>query len=110
MTAAAHSEWRYVALSSDIEPGSIVGILIDDHHVAVYCLESDGSFHATDNVCTHALAYLSDGWVDGDSIECPLHGGCFDIRSGKGLCDPIKEDLKPYPVRVVDGELHVLFP
>jgi nitrite reductase/ring-hydroxylating ferredoxin subunit len=66
----------------------------------LYRLEDDGGVYAIDNVCTHALAYLSEGWLEGDVIECPLHGGCFNVRTGKGLGDPIEEDLKTYPIQV----------
>ena len=69
--------------------------------IALYDL--DGTVYATENTCTHAYAYLSDGWVDGDIIECPLHGGRFEIKTGKGLGPPIECDIKTFPVRV-EGE------
>ena len=63
----------------------------------------DGEFFCTDNVCTHAYALLTDGWLEGHVIECPLHAGQFDIRTGKGLCPPITTDLRTLLVRI-DGE------
>ena len=45
---------------------------------------------------------LSDGWLDGELIECPLHAARFDVRTGKVLDPPATVDLKTYPVRVVD--------
>ena len=42
------------------------------------------AWFCTDNICTHAFALLTDGWLEGHVIECPLHGGQFDIRTGKG--------------------------
>src|SRR3546814_1800357 len=46
--------------------------------------------YATDNLCTHGLARLCDGFLEGHEIECPLHQGRFDVRTGKALCAPLK--------------------
>jgi nitrite reductase/ring-hydroxylating ferredoxin subunit len=62
-------------------------------------------------VCTHGQAYLSEGWVTDDcQIECPLHAGCFDIRSGKAMGPPIEEDLRTYPVRIEAETIFVALP
>lgn len=78
---------------------------VGDRQIALYNVE--GEIYATDNVCTHAFAILTDGWLDGDVIECPLHGGRFEVKTGKGLGPPIPCDLKTYPVRVVGDEVQV---
>src|SRR6266498_3868758 len=54
---------------------------------------------------THAHALLADGFVEGDTIECPLHQAQFEIRTGKALCGPATEDLKIYPVKVEGGDV-----
>ena len=56
---------------------------------------------------THAYARLSDGWLDGITIECPLHAARFDIRTGAVLDPPATEDLKTYPVRIVGDDIQV---
>src|SRR5262249_16197780 len=68
--------------------------------VALYRLGNE--VFATTGICTHALALLSDGFVEDGKIECPLHQGQFDIRSGKALCAPVTEDLRTYAVKL-DG-------
>jgi nitrite reductase/ring-hydroxylating ferredoxin subunit len=73
--------------------------------VALYNVE--GRIYATHNICTHAQALLSDGWLDGDVIECPLHGGRFDVKTGKGLGAPITCDLKILPVRIEGDTIQV---
>lgn len=88
-----------------VAPGSVIGVKAGALELAVYNL--GGAFHATDNLCTHAYARLSQGWVDGEAIECPLHGGRFEIKSGKGLGPPVTCDIRTWPVRVVDGEIQV---
>ena len=63
---------------------------------------------ATDNVCTHAFALLSDGWLDGEYVECPLHGGRFEVATGKAMGDPVVCDLRTFPVRVSGDDIEIL--
>jgi len=69
-----------------------------------------GEVFATDNLCTHAQAFLTDGTLAGEIVECPLHGGRFSVRSGAGLGPPIPCDLKTYPARVAEGEIQLQLP
>jgi 3-phenylpropionate/trans-cinnamate dioxygenase ferredoxin subunit len=63
------------------------------------------TFYATTDICSHAYAELSEGYFDSDdcTIECPLHGSRFDVRSGAALTLPAYEPVATYPVRV-EGE------
>ena len=81
---------------------------IGERVLAVYNI--DGAFYATDDTRTHAFASLSDGYIDGDVIECPLHQGCFHIPTGKAMGPPVVQDLHTYPVRVIDGEICIGIP
>jgi naphthalene 1,2-dioxygenase ferredoxin component len=99
------ASWVRAAARSDLAEGEVIGVEVAGHSIALYA--ADGNLFATDNICTHAYACLSDGWLDGEVIECPLHAARFDIRSGKVLDPPATEDLKTYPVRIVDGEIQV---
>lgn len=63
----------------------------------------DGNFYATDGYCTHEKAQLWDGIVDEFEIECPLHFGAFDYRTGDPTVAPACIKLKTYPVVVEDG-------
>jgi naphthalene 1,2-dioxygenase system ferredoxin subunit len=105
MSADKHSRWTSVARKSEIAPGTIVGVKIDDRDIAVYNV--GGDIYASENVCTHAHAYMSDGWLEGDVLECPLHGGRFEAKTGRGLGAPIICDLKLYPVKVEGDEIQV---
>jgi naphthalene 1,2-dioxygenase system ferredoxin subunit len=93
--------WTFVATVSDVEDDVPLAVTCNDHEIAIYRYGDD--FFATDNICTHAHAYLSDGFQEGCTIECPLHAGCFDIRTGKALTAPLTEDIRTYPVRI-EGE------
>ncbi|WP_210211668.1 MULTISPECIES: non-heme iron oxygenase ferredoxin subunit [unclassified Mesorhizobium] len=67
-----------------------------------------GRFYATAGVCTHAHAFLSEGYIDGQTIECPLHQGLFHIPTGMPLSPPVTERLKTYETKVADGYVHIL--
>jgi len=97
--------WITLVPASEIEDGTMLGFEIGDLHLALYHV--GGQFHATDNICTHAFALLTDGWLEGHVIECPLHGGQFDVTTGAALCEPAECALKTWPVRVANGEVQV---
>jgi nitrite reductase/ring-hydroxylating ferredoxin subunit len=80
-------------------------VQINGTSVSIYNI--DGTFFATSDICTHSFALLSEGYLEGHMIECPLHGGQFDVRTGKGLCPPIVKDPQTFPVRVVHKEIQV---
>lgn len=67
----------------------------------------DGEFYATDDTCTHEEASLTEGELYGDIVECPLHGGAFNVRSGEVESFPPLVAVETYPVRVVGDEVQV---
>ncbi|HEV8036478.1 FAD-dependent oxidoreductase [Yoonia sp.] len=83
-----------------LEQGAIA-TEVDGLRIALWAV--DGEVYATGNICTHAFAYLTDGHVEGGCIECPLHQGLFDIRSGKALSAPVSKDIATYAVKQEDG-------
>jgi nitrite reductase/ring-hydroxylating ferredoxin subunit len=102
---AEGERWVTVASAAAIADGDMIGVKVGDKLIALYNVA--GRIYATDNVCTHAFAVLTDGWLDGAEVECPLHAGRFDIATGKGLGPPIPSDLKTYKVRIVDGAVQI---
>ena len=64
-------------------------------------------FFATDGYCTHEDEHLENGIVIDCVIECPLHQGRFDVRSGKALSAPVCVDLKTWPVKVEQGKVYI---
>jgi nitrite reductase/ring-hydroxylating ferredoxin subunit len=79
--------------------------LADGRALALYRLE-DGVF-ATDDLCTHGAANLSDGEIEDGNIVCPYHLGAFDIRTGEATAAPCQKALRSYRVVEADGALFV---
>lgn len=101
--------WVRVAALADVAEGSAMPVEVGGLQLALYHVEG-GGVYCTDNVCTHAFALLTDGWLEGCTIECPLHAGQFDVRTGAGQGAPIEEDLRTFPVKVEDGQILVALP
>jgi phenylpropionate dioxygenase-like ring-hydroxylating dioxygenase large terminal subunit/NADPH-dependent 2,4-dienoyl-CoA reductase/sulfur reductase-like enzyme len=97
--------WRSAISLELLRPDGVTGVEIEGVPVALYKLGEQ--VYATHGICTHGLAFLADGFVEDGKIECPLHQGLFDIRSGKALCAPLTEDIKTYAVKVEDGTVFV---
>ena len=100
-----NGNWVTVASRPALGEGDVLGVSVGDEQIALYNL--GGEIYATSNICTHAFALLSDGWLDGEVIECPPHAGRFEVKTGKGLGPPIPSDIKTYPVRVVGDAVQV---
>lgn len=90
--------WTDAIDLTDIPDEDVVGVQIAGRDIAVY--KVDGSVFATDNLCTHGHARLCDGFLDGYEIECPLHQGKFDVRTGHPTCAPVTQSVRSYPVRI----------
>jgi nitrite reductase/ring-hydroxylating ferredoxin subunit len=102
---AMAENWITVTEKSRLGEGEMTDVTVGDRQIAIYNV--DGELYATDNVCTHAFALLSDGWLDGDVIECPLHGGRFEVKTGKALGYPVEIDLKTYPIRILGDDVQI---
>lgn len=89
--------WVDVCGIDDIDANGMFEFQHGDRRIVLYRLE-DGVY-ATDNVCTHEFALLSEGWLEDGAIECPLHGALFDVRTGRVERGPSECALKTYAVR-----------
>ena len=73
--------------------------------LAVYNLE--GEFYVTDDHCTHGPGSLSEGFIDGDLVECNFHQGVFNIRTGEVVQPPCMVPVKTYKAIVEDGRVYI---
>ena len=101
----SNDEWLEVSDDSGIE---IEDIIRFDHGNKTYCIYNikDG-FFATDGMCTHEEVHLEDGLVTDDEIECPMHQGIFNIKTGKVVLDPPCDDLKTYPIKIENDQIFI---
>jgi len=100
-------DWIKVAVLADLRKGRTRLCRVDGHAVCLYNV--DGTIHATDDLCTHGLASLADGFLEGNEIVCPLHDGRFCVETGKAVGAPCTIDLKRYSV-AVEGDAILLDP
>jgi naphthalene 1,2-dioxygenase system ferredoxin subunit len=95
--------WTDAAAVADVPEGDVVGVKVAGRDIALY--EVEGAIYATDNVCTHGQARMSDGFLEGSEIECPLHQGKFDVCTGQALCAPLTENIRTYAVKLLDNRV-----
>ena len=87
--------------AADIAPGNAIKVETGDLILAVYNV--DGEYYVTDDLCTHGPGSLSEGYIDGDVVECNFHNGQFNIKTGEVVSPPCMVPVKTYPTRVEDG-------
>ncbi|MGF6508487.1 non-heme iron oxygenase ferredoxin subunit [Paraburkholderia sp. 32] len=102
----AADAWHLVGeLDRCFDGNDCLGVTIDTVKVGLFRVA--GEIHALDDICTHGNALLSEGLLDGHEIECPLHAGLVDVRTGKGTTAPIVRDTRRHEVRIDGGNLYV---
>ena len=97
------TQWIDAAAQSDVPQDDVIGVAARGRQIALYGV--GGDVYATDNICTHGHARLCEGFLEGHEIECPLHQGKFDVRTGQPTCAPATEALRSYPVKVEGGRV-----
>ncbi|HUF60938.1 MAG TPA: non-heme iron oxygenase ferredoxin subunit [Verrucomicrobiales bacterium] len=98
--------WIDVCSAEDLPPGSLRACSLAGRDVAVCRLE-DGSLRAVHDLCTHADALLSEGWIEGRCVVCPLHEARFDLDTGEARSLPATESVETFPVREDQGRILV---
>ncbi|HEX7073300.1 MAG TPA: non-heme iron oxygenase ferredoxin subunit [Hyphomicrobiaceae bacterium] len=100
--------WFDVFAYDELEQDVPEGVRVDGHYLALFRI-GDGVY-ATSGTCSHAEADLCKGYVEGDTIECPLHQARFHIPTGKVLCEPAEVGIPVYPAEVRNGRVFVRLP
>ncbi len=94
-----------VCAQSDIAPETVQAFEVGDKRLAVYNIA--GQFYATDDECTHASASLADGMLEDGIIECSLHFGAFDVKTGAVKAPPCSFALRTYKVQLQGDDVFV---
>lgn len=102
---AREKAWQDLIPVSGLEPGDATPVTLGERKLAVFdTVDGISVAHAR---CTHGAADLCDGYFDGRRIECPLHQGLFDARTGRALAAPARVALRMIEARVVDGVVQI---
>ena len=97
-----------VARVDDLEDGELMPVEVDGEPV---CLAKvDGEICAFTDDCTHIGGPLNEGELDGEVLTCPWHGAQFNVRTGKVLRGPARQDIQTYPVKIEDNIIFVSLP
>jgi 3-phenylpropionate/trans-cinnamate dioxygenase ferredoxin component len=99
------SEFLRACALSEVAEGGSLAVEVGGEPVAV--IRTEGEVFAVRDVCSHAQIALTEGDVDGYTIECWLHGSCFDVRTGKPTNLPATEPVPVYPVKVEGDDVLV---
>ena len=91
---------------TDVAKGTALQVEIDGVEVAIVHADDD-NFYAVRDECSHASVALSEGEVDGCTLECWLHGSRFDLRTGEPSGPPAIDPVAIYPVEIRDGDIYV---
>jgi 3-phenylpropionate/trans-cinnamate dioxygenase ferredoxin subunit len=100
--------WRYVCGADDIDEEDVRRFEDAGRVYAIY--HTPSGYYASDGLCTHEVADLTQGLVFDEIIECPMHLGRFHIPTGKAKGAPVCINLKTYRVRVDEGRLFIAVP
>jgi naphthalene 1,2-dioxygenase system ferredoxin subunit len=102
----SQTNWINTVAVDDVPDGDALEVACGNGK-SITLYRVDGEVFATASVCTHGAANMCDGFLEGHEIECPLHQGRFDIRTGRALNAPLTEDIATYPVKCEDGRVLV---
>jgi 3-phenylpropionate/trans-cinnamate dioxygenase ferredoxin component len=103
----AHNLARACAVDQVPEMGTLA---VELNGIPLVIVKSGGEIFALQEFCTHEDVSLADGDVYDHTVECWLHGSCFDLRSGKPTGPPASRPLATYPVRIDGDDVYVALP
>ena len=90
---------------SDLPAEGVIGVEVGGEPVAVARVA--GEVFAVRDVCSHAEVPLSEGEVYDHTVECWLHGSCFDLRTGQPTGPPATKPVPVYPVKIEGDDVYV---
>jgi nitrite reductase/ring-hydroxylating ferredoxin subunit len=89
--------------AAEIAPGN--ALKVETGGLALAVFNVDGEFYVTDDLCTHGPGSLSEGYVEGDVVECNFHNGQFNIKTGAVVAPPCMVPIKTYRTLVENGRV-----
>jgi len=89
--------------AAEVAPGTALKVETGELALAVFNV--GGEFFVTDDLCTHGPGSLSEGYIEGDVVECNFHNGQFNIKTGAVVGPPCMVPVKTYKTMVEDGRV-----
>jgi len=89
--------------AAEVAPGGALRVEAAGLTLAVFNV--DGAFYVTDDNCTHGPGSLSEGFLEGEVIECNFHNGQFNVRTGEVVAPPCMVPIKTYKAMVENGRV-----
>ncbi len=105
MTRQESAAYVRACAVSDLKEGAAISVVLGGDEIAI--VKTEGEVFAIRDWCSHAAVPLSEGDVDGYTIECWLHGSCFDLRSGRPTAMPATVPVPVYPVKIEGDDVLV---
>jgi len=102
------SEFVKVGSVDEIPPGEMKIVEVGGQEIVL--ANVGGDIFAFSNECTHRGGPLGEGLLMDGVVECPFHGGQFDVKTGEPVAEPPTEAVSTYQVRVEGGAIMVLQP
>ena len=90
---------------AEVEPGNALRVERGELTLAVFNLE--GEFFVTNDACTHGPGSLSEGYIEGDVVECNFHNGQFNIKTGEVVAPPCMMPVQTYRALVQNGKVFI---
>jgi 3-phenylpropionate/trans-cinnamate dioxygenase ferredoxin subunit len=102
------ASYRRACALSEVPDEGAIGVEIDGVPVAI--VRAEGEIFAIHDVCSHAEVPLSEGEIYDHTVECWLHGSCFDLRTGKPTGPPATVPVPIYQVKIDGDDVYVAVP
>lgn len=99
------SQWIKACTIDQVQEGQLFGFHSNDKKILL--ANQKGKIFATDLICTHAEADLSNGFLSDEGIRCPLHLSVFNLQDGNPQNPPAEKPLKTYNVKIQQNEVYV---
>jgi nitrite reductase/ring-hydroxylating ferredoxin subunit len=91
--------------TSDIDEGAAIKVETAGLELAVFNI--NGAYYVLDDLCTHGPGSLSEGYIEGENVECDFHNGVFSIVTGEVVEPPCMIPMKTYKTSVEDGKVFI---
>jgi biphenyl 2,3-dioxygenase ferredoxin component len=91
--------------AGDVAAGTALKVELEKEGLTLAVFNVDGEFYVLDDQCTHGPGSLSEGYIEGDVVECNFHNGQFNICTGEVVLPPCIVPMKTYPATVENGKV-----